>query len=71
VDGNKTRPVPRPESRRLVRAGGGNRVDTGPGAASLNTPSRIGRVIPLQVMALLEAGSAHRVTVCGTRVVPR
>ena len=33
--------------------------------------SRAGRVAPLQVVALLEAGSAHRVTVRGIRVVPR
>ena len=35
-DGNKTRSVPRSESRWLVRTGVGSRVDTGPGAAGLN-----------------------------------
>ena len=33
--------------------------------------SRIGREVPLQAAALLEAKSAHRVTVRGIRVVPR
>ena len=47
-------------------------MDTGPGAAGLNV-SAVGPdgKTPLQVMALLEAESAHRATVRGIRVVPR
>ena len=67
----RRRGFPRSESRWLVRTGAGPRVDTGPGAANPNPFSRIGRVVPLQAAALLEAKSARRVTACGIRVVPR
>ncbi len=52
---------PRSESRWLVRTGAGRRVDTGPGAAAPNLfRSKGGRVIPLQVKALLEADKRTR-----------
>ena len=62
----------RSENRWLVRTGAELHVHTGPGAAAPNSfDSRVGRVIPLQVKALLEADKRVRVTVCGIRVVPR
>ena len=70
VDGNKTR---FPSLREPVA--GANRCEAPrgywPRSRRPEPLSRAGRVVPLQAAALLEARSAHWVTVRGTRVVPR
>ena len=57
----RRRRCPPSESRWVVETGGCPCVYTGPGAAVLNPfCSKDGRVIPLQVKALLEVVSVYR-----------